>query len=157
MITDTTTTTTTTSTNMKFRAELTDTFGGEANYSWVRRVEIEAPADISDLALVRRAKAALGLSGVRCVTYNHHATPRTARFGGLFRAQLRWFSHNMWSLTAHMWSLTAHIARLWLWLWLWLRLLNRLSSWSSMTAPTGLPVNLRPRFASPALGNGFPR
>ena len=71
MKTDTTTSTTTTSTNMKFRAELTDTFGGEANYSWVRRVEIEAPADITDRALVRRAKAALGLSGVRCVTYNH--------------------------------------------------------------------------------------
>jgi hypothetical protein len=67
MITDTTTTTT----NMKFLAEFTDTFGGEANYSWVKRVEIEAPSSITDLALVRRAKAALGLSGVRCVTYNH--------------------------------------------------------------------------------------
>jgi hypothetical protein len=70
MITDTTTTTTTTTT-LRFRAELTDTFGGEANYSWVRRAEIEAPADISDLALVRRAKAALGLSGVRCERSNH--------------------------------------------------------------------------------------
>jgi hypothetical protein len=61
----------TTTTNMRFRAELTDTFGGEANYSWVRRVELEAPESISDLALVRRAKAALGLSGVRCERSNH--------------------------------------------------------------------------------------
>jgi hypothetical protein len=33
----------------------------------------------------------------------------------------------------------------------------RLSSCSSMTAPTGFPESFRPRFASPALGNGFPR
>lgn len=51
---------------MKYRAELTDTFGGEANYSWVTRREFEAPEGISDLALVRRAKRELGLSGVRC-------------------------------------------------------------------------------------------
>jgi hypothetical protein len=51
---------------MIFRAELTDTFGGEANYSWVRRRTFDAPSDISDLALVRRAKAELGLTGTRC-------------------------------------------------------------------------------------------
>lgn len=50
---------------MKFRAEYTDTFSGEANYSWVRRFEFVAPAEISDTALMRRAKKALGLSGVR--------------------------------------------------------------------------------------------
>lgn len=50
---------------MKFKAELTDTFAGEANYSWARRATIEAPAEISDLALMRRAKKALDLSGVR--------------------------------------------------------------------------------------------
>ena len=46
-----------------FTAELTDTFGGEANYSWVRRATI--PATESRRALMRRAKAALGLSGMR--------------------------------------------------------------------------------------------
>jgi hypothetical protein len=56
---------------MRFQAELTDTFGGEANYSWVKRVEFEAPETITDRALVRLGKAVLGLSGVRCVTYNH--------------------------------------------------------------------------------------
>lgn len=51
---------------MEYNLEYTDTFGGEANYSWVRRATIEAPSDISDLALVRRAKRALDLSGVSC-------------------------------------------------------------------------------------------
>ena len=46
-----------------FTAEYTDTFGGEANYSWVRRATI--PVAGSRRALMRRAKAALGLSGVR--------------------------------------------------------------------------------------------
>ena len=50
---------------MKFKIEYTDTFGGDANYSWVRRATIEAPAEISDTALMRRAKKALELSGVR--------------------------------------------------------------------------------------------
>jgi len=45
--------------------EYTDTFGGEANYCWVNRESLELPQGISDRALVRRAKAALGLSGVR--------------------------------------------------------------------------------------------
>jgi len=50
---------------MKFRIEYTDTFAGEVNYSWVRRATIEAPETITDTALMRRAKKALGLSGVR--------------------------------------------------------------------------------------------
>lgn len=45
---------------MRFEAELTDTFGGEANYSWVQRVTFEAPATASNRSLLRRAKAALG-------------------------------------------------------------------------------------------------
>lgn len=56
---------------MAYLAEYTDTFGGEANYSWVKRATIAGDADISDLALMRRAKAALGLSGLRGVTYRH--------------------------------------------------------------------------------------
>jgi hypothetical protein len=51
---------------MKFQAELTDIFGGEANYSWVRRAEFSLPDNASDLAVVLRAKAELGLAGVRC-------------------------------------------------------------------------------------------
>ena len=51
---------------MKFQAEYTDTFGGEANYSWVRRVEFTRPDNVSNLGLVRHAKKLLGLNGVRC-------------------------------------------------------------------------------------------
>ena len=50
---------------MQFQAEYTDTFGGEANYSWVKRVELEAPDTASDALLMRRAKKALGLECVR--------------------------------------------------------------------------------------------
>jgi hypothetical protein len=49
----------------KFRFEYTDTFGGEANYSWVKRNEEDFPENISDLALMRRAKKWAGLSNVR--------------------------------------------------------------------------------------------
>lgn len=45
--------------------EYTDTFSGEANYSWVRRKSLELPEGISNRALVRRAKTALGLTGVK--------------------------------------------------------------------------------------------
>jgi len=57
---------------MPYQVEVTDTFGGEANYSWVRRCTIEAPtAEYRSPAyrrtLVRRAKAAAGWTGLRCV------------------------------------------------------------------------------------------
>jgi len=55
---------------MTYDIEMTDTFAGEANYCWVKRDEIDAPARISRLALVRRAKALMGLNGVRCRTYD---------------------------------------------------------------------------------------
>jgi len=45
--------------------EVTDTFGGEANYCWVNRYAIRMPDDISDLALVRRIKSVTGYSGIR--------------------------------------------------------------------------------------------
>jgi hypothetical protein len=51
---------------VKYLCELTDTFGGGPNYSWVIREEISLPDSASDLSVVRAAKAALGLSGVRC-------------------------------------------------------------------------------------------
>ena len=45
--------------------EVTDTYGGEANYAWVYRYAIRTPDDISDLALVRRIKSVTGYSGIR--------------------------------------------------------------------------------------------
>lgn len=51
---------------MIYQAEYTDLFCGEANYSWCHRAEFTLPDNASDLAIVRRAKAELGLSGTRC-------------------------------------------------------------------------------------------
>ena len=59
---------------MQIKIEVTDTFGGEANYSWVKEILISTPKPLSDRAIVRRAKAALGWSGVRCNRENHGDT-----------------------------------------------------------------------------------
>lgn len=56
---------------MRYDVEYTDTFGGEANYCWCKRLSIEAEANITDLALLRRAKKALGLNGLRGRTSYH--------------------------------------------------------------------------------------
>jgi hypothetical protein len=50
-------------TAIRFDVEYTDTFGGEANYCWVRRATIEVPREASQALIMRRAKAAMGLSG----------------------------------------------------------------------------------------------
>ena len=49
--------------------EVTDTFGGQANYDWVYRYAISIPGGISYLALVRRIKSVTGYSGIRGQTY----------------------------------------------------------------------------------------
>ena len=49
--------------------EVSDTFGGEANYAWVDRYDITTADDISDLALVRRIKSVARYSGIRGRTY----------------------------------------------------------------------------------------
>lgn len=48
--------------------EVTDTYGGEANYSWVRRHELRDLEGKSDLAIVRRVKREIGWSGHPCRT-----------------------------------------------------------------------------------------
>ena len=50
---------------MQFQAEYTDTFGGEANYCWVRRETFDADQNATNALIMRRAKTACGLSGVR--------------------------------------------------------------------------------------------
>jgi hypothetical protein len=54
---------------MTLDREITDTFAGEANYSWVKRETITLPDSASDRTIIRRAKAALGLTGCRCRTF----------------------------------------------------------------------------------------
>ena len=49
-----------------YEFEYTDTFGGDANYSWGRRGTVTVKEGSSDAAIVRAVKRALGLSGVRC-------------------------------------------------------------------------------------------
>ena len=48
-----------------YHVEYTDTFGGEANYSWVRRASFEGPIDMPQRAVMRKARALVGLTGVR--------------------------------------------------------------------------------------------
>ncbi len=50
--------------------ELTDTCGGEANYSWVRRRQFSIKRDASNASIVRRAKSELGIAGIRCARFD---------------------------------------------------------------------------------------
>jgi hypothetical protein len=72
---------------MTYNIEYTDTFSGEANYSWVERASVTMPEltyygydgssnyarahKIFKRELMKRAKAQLGLTGTRGVTYDH--------------------------------------------------------------------------------------
>jgi hypothetical protein len=55
----------------RWSCELTDTYGGEANYAWVRRGTTLVPDSASRRTIVRRVKAELGLTGTRCHTHDH--------------------------------------------------------------------------------------
>lgn len=71
----------------KYNVEYTDTFGGEANYSWVKRATVTMPElthygydgsngyaranRIAERELMKRAKAEMGLTGVRGVKHSH--------------------------------------------------------------------------------------
>lgn len=71
----------------KHHVEYTDTFGGEANYSWVRRRTVTMPElthygydggtnyskanRVYERELMRKAKAAVGLTGSRGTVYRH--------------------------------------------------------------------------------------
>lgn len=72
-----------------YNVEYTDTFGGDANYSWVERHKLTAPelthygytgstdgsysraCRVADRELLKRAKALVGLTNVRGVTSRH--------------------------------------------------------------------------------------
>jgi len=55
---------------MYIQIELTDTFGGESNYSWVKRYRLEYKPGETSRALMRRVKGAVGWSGIRCRVSN---------------------------------------------------------------------------------------
>ena len=50
---------------VSFSVEYTDTFGGDANYCWVRRSTITVPVNASQALIMRRAKAAVCITGAR--------------------------------------------------------------------------------------------
>ena len=54
-----------------YQIEHTNTFGGKANYCWVRRYEIP---DGTRLQRVRKAKALTGLTGERCTVHDYGVT-----------------------------------------------------------------------------------
>lgn len=56
---------------MKLNIEVTDTFGMEANYSWVKRYNIDIPETTSRGSVVRRVKKHIGWTGVRCVVADY--------------------------------------------------------------------------------------
>lgn len=56
---------------MKINVEVTDTFSGEANYSWVKRTEMELMDALSKYSIVRRVKKEIGWSGQRCLTVDY--------------------------------------------------------------------------------------
>lgn len=63
---------------MPYAVEYTDTFGGEANYCWVRRSVVSGRMKTDDWdpkkeqqVVMRQAKRAMGLTGVRGVTTSY--------------------------------------------------------------------------------------
>ena len=51
--------------------EVTDTYAGEANYSWGKRGKIEMKdKEFSNLSAIRKVKKEIGWNGVRCKTYD---------------------------------------------------------------------------------------
>ena len=48
-----------------FDVTLTDTYGGEANYSWVQRAVIKTKDKITAKGIGTHARAAVGMTGVR--------------------------------------------------------------------------------------------
>lgn len=74
-------------TTHKYNVEYTDTFSGEANYSWVARKTVTMPElthygydggtnyakanKVFQRELMRKAKASVGLTGVRGTTHHH--------------------------------------------------------------------------------------
>jgi hypothetical protein len=64
---------------MQYEIEMTDTFGGDPNYSWVRKAHILGAENATTRSLVRRAKQALGIAG-------RH---KTSDFGDMIRVDMR--------------------------------------------------------------------
>jgi hypothetical protein len=56
---------------MKVTVTQTDTFNGEANYSWANRYEFAINSGASQRNIVRKAKLLAGMTGVKADTYDY--------------------------------------------------------------------------------------
>ena len=56
---------------MKVVVTQTDTFGGEANYSWANSYEFAMHKSASQRNVIRKAKALAGMTGVKADTYDY--------------------------------------------------------------------------------------
>lgn len=56
---------------MKVVVTQTDTFCGEANYSWANRYEFAIHKSASQRNIVRKAKSLAGMTGVKSDTYDY--------------------------------------------------------------------------------------
>ena len=70
--------------------EVTDTFGGEANYSWVRRHAYRTEKELSDLQIVRHAKAWSGLTGQNCRRNEYNDTIELRPYGDCIVLFISW-------------------------------------------------------------------
>jgi hypothetical protein len=66
---------------MKVKVEVTDTFNNEANYSWVKRKELDLMDALSKYSIVRRVKKEIGWSGQRCLTVDYGDTIELRPYG----------------------------------------------------------------------------
>lgn len=89
-----------------YDVELTDTFGGEANYSWVNRASVYMPElthygydgstnyakanKVYQRELMKRAKAAVGLTGVRGRTTHYGDSSEFRPYGLLQVMFINW-------------------------------------------------------------------
>ena len=56
---------------MKVTVTQTDTFNGEANYSWANRYEFAINSEASQRNIVRKAKFLAGMTGVKADTFDY--------------------------------------------------------------------------------------
>ena len=63
-----------------FNVELTDTFGGESNYSWVKREQLTSNKDTMR-SIIQKAKEWAGYTGLPCKVENYGDMIRLAPRG----------------------------------------------------------------------------
>lgn len=64
---------------MKAFVEYTDLYGGESNYSWVKRFEFDCE-NMTDLQIIRHAKMLLGINGKRSNSRSFNGGDMMARY-----------------------------------------------------------------------------